>query len=69
MGRVDCGGRRSGDDRRQLDRPIEFPERRSAEDRRRGDDRRNGLDRRSSKGFRALVGRDRRWCFRKKVLR
>jgi len=69
MGRVDCGGRRSGDDRRQLARPIKFTERRSVEDRRRGDDRRSGLDRRSSKGFRAMVGLDRRRRFRKKVLR
>jgi hypothetical protein len=68
MGRVDCGGRRSGDDRRQLALPFEFPERRLSEDRRGGDDRRSGSDRRSRKGFRALVGLDRRRWFGKKVL-
>ncbi len=57
---LDYGGRRLGNDRRQLSLPIEFPERRLAEDRRRGADRRSGLDRRSPKGFRALVGLDRR---------
>jgi hypothetical protein len=60
MESLNCGGRRSGNDRRQLSLPIEFPERRLAEDRRSGVDRRSGLDRRSPKGFRALVGLDRR---------
>jgi len=61
----DCGGRRLGVDSRQFSAPIDFPERRSTGDRRSGVDRRSGLDRRSKKGFRSIVGMDRRKSFSK----
>jgi len=63
---LDHGGRREMTDRRQVSQPLDFPERRSAEDRRGDTDRRSGQDRRSIKGFRAVVGIDRRKRFRKK---
>lgn len=60
----DIGGRRKGSDRRQINAPIDFSERRSASDRRNGYDRRSGIDRRSPLGFRAIIGADRREYFK-----
>jgi len=68
METIECRGRRLGVDRRRLSLPTEFSERRSPEDRRGGVERRSCLERRSSKGFRSLVGLDRRKCFSKKKL-
>ena len=62
---TDNGGRRSGSDRRQLSNPIHFSDRRLLCDRRKELDRRSGLDRRSEKGFRKLIGMDRRRWFSK----
>ncbi len=60
----DNGGRRSSIERRQLCPPINFADRRSDSDRRSGFDRRSGLERRSPKGFREIVGMDRRRWFK-----
>lgn|GEM_PF-6544427 len=57
---VDTDGRRSGMDRRVLSDAFYHPERRSGNDRRCGADRRSGFDRRNPKGFRAMIGLDRR---------
>ena len=43
----DCGGRRSGIDRRTFSYSDYIPERRANNDRRDGEDRRSGIDRRS----------------------
>lgn len=59
----DKGGRRSGLDRRLVSSLVNHPERRTGRDRRSRRDRRSGLDRRSAKGFRRLVGLDRRRWF------
>jgi hypothetical protein len=57
---ADNGGRRLATERRQLSDQINFPDRRSGRERRGRVDRRIVLDRRSQKGFRAIVGSDRR---------
>jgi len=57
---ADNGGRRLATERRQLSDQIHFPDRRSVRERRDRVDRRIVLDRRSKKGFRAIVGSDRR---------
>ncbi len=63
MGSIETLGRRSSSDRRQFLSTILASDRRSAGDRRGGADRRGGTDRRSPKGFRAIIGQDRRiWC-------
>lgn len=56
----DNGGRRRGSDRRSQNQPIPFSERRCGSDRRNGGDRRSGKDRRSRRGFRCMIGSDRR---------
>jgi hypothetical protein len=61
---LDCGGRRSGIDRRQFSYAIHIPERRSGDERRNGSDRRSGEERRSSDSFRTVVEEDRRRWFR-----
>lgn len=63
-GTTDKGGRRAGIERRQTSYTAFIPERREGDDRRSGMDRRNGLDRRSRRGFRRLIGMDRREYFR-----
>jgi len=63
----DLGGRRSGFNRRQFSYSSYMPERRSDTDRRSGFDQRCGSDRRDPKGFRSLVGMDRRKWFGKPV--
>jgi hypothetical protein len=63
MAAKDKGGRRLGTDRRRSSDPVDFPERRMLADRRKGNDRRSGFDRRSEKGFRRLIGWDRRRWF------
>lgn len=60
----DNGGRRSGEDRRKSNQPIDFEDRRTRRDRRGGTDRRCGDDRRSTHGFRHLAGMDRRRAYR-----
>ncbi|MFC1814074.1 hypothetical protein ACFL03_15430 [Thermodesulfobacteriota bacterium] len=60
MKKVDNGGRRLATERRQLPVQVNFPDQRSGKERRGGVDRRIVLDRRSKKGFRAIVGSDRR---------
>jgi len=60
----DHGGRRFVTDRRQILSPINFSDRRSDRDRRSEDDRRSGSDRRSEKGFRSIIGMDRRIFFK-----
>ncbi|MCG6894643.1 MAG: hypothetical protein LJE65_13650 [Desulfobacteraceae bacterium] len=60
---MDCGGRRFGPDRRQQSDSGCDPERRSGRERRILADRRSGFDRRSPKGFRRLIGLDRRRWF------
>ncbi len=63
METLETGGRRFGSDRRQFLSTILAPDRRSVGERRGGADRRVGTDRRSPKGFRAIIGQDRRiWC-------
>jgi len=57
---VDSGGRRFATERRQLSVQINFPDQRASKERRDGVDRRIVLDRRSKKGFRPIVGSDRR---------
>jgi len=57
---IDNGGRRLATERRQLSVQINFPDQRSGKERRGGVGRRIVLDRRSKKGFRAIVGADRR---------
>ena len=56
----DNGGMRKIEDRRILNREVNFSDRRSGQDRRKCPDRRNGQDRRSPDGFRALLPNDRR---------
>ena len=60
----DNGGRRAGEQRRQVIEEIGFEERRIDSDRRIVRDRRCGFDRRTPLGFRYLSGMDRRKCFR-----
>ena len=60
----DHGGRRSGIDRRETAIQLTFTDRRSGLERRSGFDRRSGKDRRSNRGFRYLMGTDRRKWFR-----
>ena len=64
----DNGRRRSSSERRQSVFPINFMNRRFGEDRRNGSDRRSGVDRRSPKGFRRLIGSDRRKGWRSIIL-
>ena len=64
METADKGGRRLSTDRRQILSEIDFDDRRSGGERRSGTDQRSGLDRRTRKGFRAMIGMDRRKCFK-----
>ena len=65
---LDTGGRRSGIERRQSIFPINFLDHRNGDDRRNGIDRRSGLERRDPKGFRRLLGMDRRKRWRNIIL-
>ena len=65
MGKLlDKGGRRTVTDRRHFVSEGCFQEKRSGNDRRNLPDRRCGLDRRDTKGFRTIIGMDRRKIFK-----
>ena len=70
---LDCGGRRSGIDRRQFSYTEHIPARRSNKERRSKPERRNGLDRRKIEGSMKIIklaerkNKDRRCCIERRA--